>query len=51
MSVWIKVYILKLLSSNKNSVKYYGKYEKEKEKVIVMELCDQNLKEFMKKKK
>ena len=45
-----EIYILKLLSSNKNSVKYYGKYEKEKEKVIVMELCDQNLKEFMKKK-
>ena len=42
-----ELYILKLLSSNKNSVKYYGKYEKEKEKVIVMELCDKNLKEFM----
>ena len=45
-----ELYILKLLSSNKNSVKYYGKYEKEKEKVIVMELCDKNLKEFMKEK-
>ena len=45
-----EIYILKLLSFNNNSVKYYGKYEKENEEVIVMEKCDKNLKEFIKER-
>ena len=46
-----EISILKLLSNNENSVKYYGDYdnknEKINEKVIVMEKCDMNLKEFI----
>ena len=45
-----EIYILKLLSFNNNSVKYYGKYEKENEEVIAMEKCDKNLKEFIKER-
>ena len=46
-----EINILKLLSSNVNSVKYYGDYDIKNEKVIVMEKCDMNLKEFIIQKK
>ena len=46
-----EINILKLLSSNENSVKYYGDYDNKNEKVIVMEKCDMNLKEFIIQKK
>ena len=46
-----EINILKLLSSNENSVKYYGDYNNKNEKVIVMEKCDMNLKEFIIQKK
>ena len=50
-----EINILKLLSSNENSVMYYGEYdnknEKINEKIIVMEKCDMNLKEFIIQKK
>ena len=45
-----EIVILKLLSFNKNSVKYYGNYDKENEKIIVMEICDMNLKQFIQNK-
>ena len=43
-----EIEILKLLSSNKNSVEYLGSYDIIKEKVIVMEKCDENLEQFLK---
>ena len=43
-----EIKILKLLSSNKNSVEYFGNYDIVKEKVIVMEKCDNNLEDFLK---
>lgn len=45
-----EIAILKLLSNNKNSVKYYGSYDNNNEKIIVMEKCDLNLLEYMKKR-
>ena len=45
-----EIEILKLLSYHKNSVKYFGNYQIIKEKTIVMEKCDEDLEEFLKKK-
>ena len=45
-----EINILKLLSYNQNSVKYYGNYNNGKEKIIVMEKCDKNLNEFIKQR-
>ena len=36
---------------NKNSVKLYEYYDSEEQFIIVMELCDENLKDFCKRKK
>ena len=44
-----EIKILKLLSLYNNSIKYYGNYDKDNEKIIVMEKCDENLYEFIKK--
>jgi len=46
-----EIKILELLSFDDNSLKYYGNYEEENEKIIVMEKCDMNLKQFMEQKK
>ena len=46
-----EIQILKLLSSNENSVKYFGNYDIIKEKVIIMEKCDENLEQFINKRK
>ena len=46
-----EIKILELLSYNKNSVNYLGNYDKINEKIIVMEKCDNNLKEFIKKRR
>ena len=46
-----EIKILKLLSQNQNSVKYYGSYDIIKEKVIIMEKCDENLEQFIFKRK
>ena len=46
-----EINILELLSYNNNSVKFYGDYDNENEKIIVMEKCDQNLNEFMKQRR
>ena len=43
-----EIKILKLLSDNKNSIKFYGTYDENNEKVIIMEKCDQNLQQFLK---
>ena len=40
--------ILKLLSWNKNSLKYYGSYDVSHEKIIVIEKCGENMEQFMK---
>ena len=45
-----EINILDILSDNKNSVKFFGNYDNENEKIIVMEKCDQNLYEFIKKR-
>lgn len=45
-----EINILTILTGNENSVEYYGSFDKENEKIIVMEKCDINLKEFMEKK-
>jgi len=45
-----EINILKYLSYNKNSVKYYGNYDNKKEKIIVMEKCDKNLNEFVRQR-
>ena len=44
-----EIYILKLLFYEINAVKFFGAYDNENEKIIVMEKCDQNLYEFIKK--
>ena len=46
-----EIKILKLLSPSINSVKYYGSYDIIKEKVIIMEKCDENLEQFILKRK
>ena len=43
-----EIEILKLLSWNKNSLKYYGSYDVAHEKIIVIEKCDENMEQFMK---
>jgi len=43
--------LLELLSYNNNSVKYYGNYNNENEKIIIMEKCDKNLYDFIKQRK
>ena len=45
-----EIKILEMLSYNKNCVEYYGNYDKNNEKIIVMEKCDNNLKEFIKQR-
>ena len=45
-----EINILKDLSYYKNSVTYYGNYYKENERIIVMEKCDLNLKDFVKQR-
>ena len=45
-----EINLLKLLSYYYNSVKYFGNYNNEKEKIIIMEKCDQNLYDFVKQR-
>ena len=45
-----EIEILKLLSPYENSVKYYGDYQIIKEKIIVMEKCDEDLEVYIKEK-
>ena len=45
-----EINILELLSYKKNSVKFFGEYDNENEKIIVMEKCDKNLYEFIKQR-
>ena len=45
-----EINILSILSGNENSVEFYGSLEKENEKIIIMEKCDLDLMEFIKKK-
>ena len=41
-----EIEILKLLSNYKNSVKYYGDFDDNQEKIIVMEKCDDDLEKY-----
>ena len=43
-----EIAILKLFSHYSNSLKYYGCYDKENEKIIVLEKCDEDLEAYMK---
>jgi len=43
-----EIEILQTLNFTDNSVEYYGNYDNENEKVIVMEKCDKNFKEYIK---
>ena len=45
-----EIRILKLFSKNENSLKFYGTYDEGNNKIIVMEKCDMNLKEYVKKR-
>ena len=45
-----EIELLKLFSNQKNSVKYYGDYNKIIEKTIIMEKCDDDLEHFLKKR-
>ena len=45
-----EIEILKLLSPYENSVKYYGDYQIIKEKIIVMEKCDEDFENFIKRR-
>ena len=46
-----EIEILKLFSDYSNSLKYYGSYDKENEKIIVLEKCDEDLEAYMKNRK
>ena len=45
-----EINILKSLSYNENSVKYYGNYDNKKDKIIIMEKCDKNSNEFVRQR-
>jgi len=45
-----EINITKLLSDNENSLKYLGSYNNKTEKVLVLEKCDLNFYEFIKKR-
>ena len=42
-----EIYILQSLKDHKNSVYYYGNYDSNNEKVLIIEKCDENLREYM----
>ena len=42
-----EIKILELFSSYENSVKYYGSYDNEDNKIIVLEKCDEDLEKYM----
>ena len=42
-----EIYILQSLKGYKNSVYYYGDYNSNNEKVLIIEKCDENLREYM----
>ena len=46
-----EIKLLQLFSKYSNSVKYYGSYDKENEKIIVLEKCDEDLEAYMKNRK
>ena len=46
-----EIAILQLFSQYSNSLKYYGCYDKENEKIIVLEKCDEDLESYMKNRK
>ena len=45
-----EINILKCFSFLKNSVEYLGSYDKDNKKILVIEKCDNNLKNFLKEK-
>ena len=45
-----EIKILKRLSFYKNSIEYFGSYDKDNKKILVIEKCDNNLKNFWRKK-
>ena len=43
-----EINLLKIFSSYKNSLKYYGDYNNKDEKIIILEKCDEDLEKYMK---
>jgi len=46
-----EINILKSLNKYKNSVHYYGDYDSNNEKILILEKCDKNLRDYIKKDK
>jgi len=46
-----EINILKSLNRYKNSVHYYGDYDSNNEKILVIEKCDENLRDYIEKNK
>ena len=46
-----EIAILQLFSDYSNSLKYYGNYDKENQKIIMLEKCDEDLEAYMKNRK
>lgn len=45
-----EIEIIKNLTLHPNSLKLYGNYEQDNEKILILEKCDENLKKFMEKR-
>ena len=45
-----EIEILQLFSHYPNSLEYYGNFDKDEDKIIVLEKCDGDLEGYMKKK-
>jgi len=46
-----EINILKSLNKYKSSIHYYGDYDSNNEKILILEKCDKNLREYMEKDK
>jgi len=46
-----EINILKFLNKYKNSVYYYGNYDSDNEKILIIEKCDKNLRDYIEKDK
>jgi len=46
-----EINILKSLSKYKSSVHYYGDYDSNNEKILIIEKCDKNLRDYIEKDK
>ena len=49
--IYREIHILKSLNKYKSSIHYYGDYDSNNEKIIILEKCDINLREYIEKDK